>query len=116
MSRYRSATSWGSASDIPETVPGSTDGYTGGTPLCGEGQVLDAYPVVMSAEEPLFRIVRGVPTAEELAALVGAIVVRTRPAAATAPAAVSQWARSARPAGAAPAAGPGAWRASGLPR
>ncbi|MBC9004169.1 acyl-CoA carboxylase subunit epsilon, partial [Micromonospora aurantiaca (nom. illeg.)] len=29
----------------------------------------------MSAEEPLFRIVRGVPTAEELAALVGAIVV-----------------------------------------
>ncbi|MCI4067126.1 acyl-CoA carboxylase subunit epsilon, partial [Micromonospora sp. R77] len=39
----------------------------------------------MSAEEPLFRVVRGVPTAEELAALVGAIVVRTRPAAAPAP-------------------------------
>ncbi|NED49626.1 acyl-CoA carboxylase subunit epsilon, partial [Micromonospora aurantiaca] len=47
----------------------------------------------MSAEEPLFRIVRGVPTAEELAALVGAIVVRTRPAPAAAPAPVSQWAR-----------------------
>ena len=35
----------------------------------------------MSAEEPLFRVVRGVPTAEELAALVGAIIVRSRPAA-----------------------------------
>lgn len=69
----------------------------------------------MSAEEPLFRVVRGVPTAEELAALVGAIVVRSRPAAAPAPTAVSAWARSARPA-AAFAAGPGAWRASGLPR
>ncbi|MFU8852119.1 acyl-CoA carboxylase subunit epsilon [Micromonospora sp. SL1-18] len=70
----------------------------------------------MPAEEPLFRIVRGVPTAEELAALVGAIVARVRPAAAPAPAAASQWARSARPAGAALVAGPGAWRASGLPR
>lgn len=70
----------------------------------------------MSAEEPLFRVVRGVPTAEELAALVGAIVVRTRPAAAPAPVAGSTWARSARPAAAAFAAGPGAWRASGLPR
>ncbi|ATO15031.1 hypothetical protein CO540_15340 [Micromonospora sp. WMMA2032] len=70
----------------------------------------------MSAEEPMFRIVRGVPTAEELAALVGAIVVRTRPVAVAAPAAVSHWSRSARPAGASPLAGPGAWRASGLPR
>ncbi|MCW3838786.1 acyl-CoA carboxylase subunit epsilon [Micromonospora yasonensis] len=70
----------------------------------------------MSAEEPLFRIVRGVPTAEELAALVGAIVVRTRPTAAPAPAPVSHWARSARPVGAALATGPGAWRAAGLPR
>lgn len=70
----------------------------------------------MSAEEPLFRIVRGVPTAEELAALVGAIVVRTRPATTPAPAPVSHWARSARPAGKAPVAGRGAWRTSGLPR
>ncbi|WP_064447652.1 acyl-CoA carboxylase subunit epsilon [Micromonospora sp. NBRC 110037] len=70
----------------------------------------------MSAEEPLFRIVRGVPTAEELAALVGAIMVRTRPAQAATPAPVSQWARSARPALACPVAGAGAWRASGLPR
>ncbi|MEU5938373.1 acyl-CoA carboxylase subunit epsilon [Micromonospora sp. NPDC047548] len=70
----------------------------------------------MSAEEPLFRVVRGVPTADELAALVGAIVVRSRSAAAPAPVTTSAWARSGRPAVAAPAAGPGAWRASGLPR
>ncbi|RKN43604.1 acyl-CoA carboxylase subunit epsilon [Micromonospora endolithica] len=70
----------------------------------------------MSAEEPLFRVVRGVPTAEELAALVGVVTLRSRPAAGPAPVPTSAWARSARPAGAAPAAGPGAWRASGLPR
>ncbi|WP_410809847.1 acyl-CoA carboxylase subunit epsilon [Micromonospora sp. 067-2] len=70
----------------------------------------------MSAEEPLFRVVRGVPTAEELAALVGAIVVRSRPAAAPAPVTASAWARSARPAGTALAAGPGGWRSAGLPR
>ncbi|MGI5525469.1 acyl-CoA carboxylase subunit epsilon [Micromonospora sp. CA-259024] len=64
----------------------------------------------MSAEEPLFRVVRGVPTAEELAALVGAIVVRSRPAAAPEPATASAWARSGRP------AGPRGWRAAGLPR
>ncbi|GIM84942.1 acyl-CoA carboxylase subunit epsilon [Salinispora arenicola] len=70
----------------------------------------------MSAEEPLFRVVHGTPTAEELAALVGTIVVRTRPATAPAPNPVSTWARSARPAGTGHTAGPGAWRASALPR
>ncbi|WP_433531464.1 acyl-CoA carboxylase subunit epsilon [Micromonospora sp. CA-263727] len=70
----------------------------------------------MSVEEPLFRLVRGVPTAEELAALVGAIVARSRPMAGPAPTPVSAWARSGRPAGAGLAPGPGAWRASGLPR
>ncbi|MEV4820294.1 acyl-CoA carboxylase subunit epsilon [Micromonospora sp. NPDC049274] len=64
----------------------------------------------MSAEEPLFRVVRGVPTAEELAALVGALIVRSRRAAAPAPASTSAWARSGRP------AGRDTWRASGLPR
>ncbi|WP_234587403.1 acyl-CoA carboxylase subunit epsilon [Micromonospora sp. MH99] len=64
----------------------------------------------MSAEEPLFRVVRGVPTAEELAALVGAVIARSRPAATPAPAATSAWARSGRP------ARPDTWRASGLPR
>ncbi|MFG1868973.1 acyl-CoA carboxylase epsilon subunit [Micromonospora arborensis] len=64
----------------------------------------------MSAEEPLFRVVRGVPTAEELAALVGAIIVRSRPASAPAPAAPSTWARSGRP------ATRDGWRTAGLPR
>ncbi|MGW5559107.1 acyl-CoA carboxylase subunit epsilon [Micromonospora sp. NPDC003944] len=64
----------------------------------------------MSAEEPLFRVVRGVPTAEELAALVGAIIIRSRPAAAPAPATTSAWARSSRPGTSR------GWRASGLPR
>ncbi|WKU04159.1 acyl-CoA carboxylase epsilon subunit [Micromonospora sp. HUAS LYJ1] len=70
----------------------------------------------MSAEEPLFRVVRGVPTAEELAALVGAIALRSRPADPPPPVAASAWARSARPVGATPAPGRDAWRASGLPR
>ncbi|MEU7980383.1 acyl-CoA carboxylase subunit epsilon [Micromonospora sp. NPDC049081] len=70
----------------------------------------------MSAEEPLFRVVRGVPTAEELAALVGAITLRSRPAGTPRPAAGSTWARSARPVGAVPLPGRAAWRTSGLPR
>ncbi|TCB99816.1 acyl-CoA carboxylase subunit epsilon [Micromonospora zingiberis] len=70
----------------------------------------------MSGEEPLLRIVRGVPTAEELAALVGAIVARPRPAAGPAPAPTSAWARSGRPNNAQHRPGPGAWRAAGLPR
>ncbi|MFC8846091.1 MULTISPECIES: acyl-CoA carboxylase epsilon subunit [unclassified Micromonospora] len=70
----------------------------------------------MSADEPLVRVTRGVPTAEELAVLVGVIVARSRPAAAPAPAEPSAWARSGRPGGAVLAARPGAWRASGLPR
>jgi hypothetical protein len=63
----------------------------------------------MSAEEPLFRVVRGMPTADELAALVGAVILRSRPTAAAAPATASAWARSGRP------ARPHTWRASGLP-
>ncbi|MCW6004581.1 acyl-CoA carboxylase subunit epsilon [Micromonospora sp. CPCC 205371] len=52
----------------------------------------------MSEPEPMFRVVRGTPTAEELAALVGAVLSRTR-ATNPAPPAVSHWARSARPGG-----------------
>jgi hypothetical protein len=59
------------------------------------------------------RIVRGVPTDEELAALIG--VLRILPAGApAAPASVSRWARSARPG--LPERGPTAWRAAALPR
>lgn len=68
----------------------------------------------MSAEEPLLRVIRGTPTAEELAALVGAIVVRSRPMTPPAPAATSAWARSGRPAATTLRAG--AWHAAGLPR
>ncbi|MEH0929467.1 acyl-CoA carboxylase subunit epsilon [Micromonospora sp. CPCC 205558] len=64
----------------------------------------------MSAEEPLFRVVRGVPTAEELAALVGAIIIRSRPTTTPAPAAASAWVRSGRPGNSR------GWRAAGLPR
>ena len=70
----------------------------------------------MCGEEPLLRVVRGVPTAEELAALVGAIVARSRPTAGPTPAPASTWARSGRPSNAGQLPGPGAWRASGLPR
>ncbi|WP_089247211.1 acyl-CoA carboxylase subunit epsilon [Asanoa hainanensis] len=66
------------------------------------------------SEEPLFKVTRGVPTAEQLAALVGALSVRLRPAPGGASPVSSLWTRSARP-GAVPP-GPGAWRASGLPR
>ncbi|MDG4833321.1 acyl-CoA carboxylase subunit epsilon [Solwaraspora sp. WMMD1047] len=68
-------------------------------------------------QEPVFRVVRGVPTAQELAALVGVLGTR-RPTARTAPPAVSTWARSARPGWSRmPArACPDAWRSSGLPR
>lgn len=49
------------------------------------------------AEEPLFKVVRGTPTAEEVAAIVG--VLFSRPAAAAvAPQPVSRWRQSARPA------------------
>lgn len=70
--------------------------------------------------EPLFRVVRGTPTPEELAALVGVIVARSRPTG-TASRPRSLWVRHARPGAVAhsglPARpGTGAWRASALPR
>jgi hypothetical protein len=68
----------------------------------------------------VFRVVRGVPTAAELAALVGVLGLR-RPTARSGPPVVSTWARSARPGWSAanglPARPyPGAWRSSALPR
>ncbi|WP_344616587.1 acyl-CoA carboxylase subunit epsilon [Dactylosporangium salmoneum] len=48
------------------------------------------------SEEPLFRVVRGTPTAEEVAAIVGALFsLAPTPPAPVAPR--SRWARSARP-------------------
>jgi hypothetical protein len=64
---------------------------------------------------PTVRVVRGTPTPEELAALVGALfAMRTGASAAGARPAASRWRVSARPT--IPLrAGPGAWRASALP-
>jgi hypothetical protein len=64
------------------------------------------------APEPLIRVVRGTPTPEEVAALVGVLVRHARPAAAPQPAAASLWAASARPGF---ARHPGSWRAGALP-
>ncbi|MFC4999132.1 acyl-CoA carboxylase subunit epsilon [Dactylosporangium cerinum] len=53
---------------------------------------------VTVTEEPLFKVVRGTPTAEEVAAIVGALFSRPAVAeAAPAPAPVSRWRQSARP-------------------
>ncbi|HWG98826.1 MAG TPA: acyl-CoA carboxylase subunit epsilon [Pilimelia sp.] len=69
---------------------------------------------------PLVRVVRGSPTAEELAALVGVLVTRTGEPADTAAGgpAPSAWVASGRPepTGVPGAPGPGAWRRSALPR
>ncbi|WP_071810204.1 acyl-CoA carboxylase subunit epsilon [Couchioplanes caeruleus] len=63
-------------------------------------------------EEPLVSVVRGAPTAEELAALVGALVgASTGTDAAKSRTSTNPWLRSARP-----GAGRGSWRESSLPR
>ena len=63
--------------------------------------------------EPTIRIIRGTPTAPELAALVG--VLRGLPRRAIEAPVISRWAMSTRPTFAL-RAGPGAWRTSALPR
>ena len=63
-------------------------------------------------EEPLVRVVRGTPTPEEVAALVGVLVSRSMTADTTVSLpSISAWERSARP-----YAGPASWRESTLPR
>ncbi|MFI5958394.1 acyl-CoA carboxylase subunit epsilon [Cryptosporangium sp. NPDC051539] len=66
--------------------------------------------------EPVLRILRGTPTAEELAALVGVLAARSAAAVPSGPRARELWRRQEARIGAPLAAGPGAWRASGLPR
>jgi hypothetical protein len=70
---------------------------------------------------PVLRIVRGTPTPEEVAALVGALFSRSPGAAADSPAPDSAWVRSARPgafdrSGLPARPGRAGWRASTLPR
>ena len=71
------------------------------------------------AEE--FRIVRGVPTDEELAAIVGVLMMRAAALLVPGPEPDNAWVTSARPAYAYPDGRPSrpgrsAWRGSGLPR
>jgi Acyl-CoA carboxylase epsilon subunit len=63
---------------------------------------------------PALRVVRGTPTAEELAALVGVLFSRRSEPAPVEPPTPSRWRASALP-GVPLRAGRGAWRASGLP-
>jgi hypothetical protein len=67
------------------------------------------------SDDAMFRVVRGTPTAEELAAIVGVLWSRRQAAAgAPAPAPVSRWRASALPpAGRLPRPGVGAWRSAG---
>jgi len=66
-------------------------------------------------EVPELRVIRGTPTAEEVAALVGVLLLGRRQAPAAPAVAVSRWRVSARPtAGLRP--GAGGWRVSALPR
>jgi acyl-CoA carboxylase epsilon subunit-like protein len=65
------------------------------------------------SDEPLFRIVRGTPTPEELAAIVGVLWARRQAAAADPVRPVSRWRASAAPrAGRLPHPAPGAWSAA----
>ena len=64
---------------------------------------------------PLLRVVRGNPSAEELAALIAVVAVRASGAAAPEPAPPSRWASRAAGLRRPLSPGPGAWRASGLP-
>jgi Acyl-CoA carboxylase epsilon subunit len=66
-------------------------------------------------EEPCFRVIRGTPSVEELAALVGVLVRRSRPGAPAPPPPRSRWRASGLPA-TPPRPGPGAWRAATQPR
>ena len=65
-------------------------------------------------DDPLIRVVRGTPTAEEVAALVGALLTRAPGDEPPAPA-PSRWVASGRPT-VPPRPGPGAWVAAALPR
>jgi hypothetical protein len=67
------------------------------------------------------RIVRGVPTDEELAAIVGVLMLRPPMAPAQRTVSTNRWTASSRPGYAYPDGrptrpGPGAWRACALPR
>ncbi len=65
---------------------------------------------------PLLRVVRGEPTAEELAALVAVLTARSASAGSTARARRTAWNAPSRLVRPAVTPEPGGWRASALPR
>jgi hypothetical protein len=67
------------------------------------------------SDQPHLRLVRGEPTAEELAALVAVLAARSRPAAPAARPIRSTWADPAHRLRVAGRPGPNAWRRSALP-
>ena len=67
-------------------------------------------------ERPLLRVLRGAPSAEELAALVAVVAARAAAAGETAPARRTAWNAPARLVRTPVHAGSGGWRASALPR
>lgn len=71
--------------------------------------------MVPVTETPYLRVVRGEPTAEELAALVAVLAARSAAAPAPARRPRSAWADPTRRLGVTHRAGPGAWRRSTLP-
>ena len=67
----------------------------------------------MSEDRPHLRVVRGEPTAEEIAALTVVVAAMSQRRARKRPAAVGAWASYADGHRIAPMPGPGGWRASG---
>ena len=70
----------------------------------------------MTGPQPLLRVVRGGPAAEEIAALAVVLAAKlaARPARERPPGPAGGWADRARALHVPPAPGPGAWRRSGL--
>jgi hypothetical protein len=69
-----------------------------------------------SVDTPQLKVVAGSPTAEELAALVTVLAVRSAPSSTEPPPVPSLWRDHTLRLGLPPRPGPRAWRASGLPR
>ncbi len=69
----------------------------------------------MSDRQPLLRVVRGEPTAEELAALTVVVATLSRRRPRRRPAPVGAWASPSHLLRRPLAAGPGGWRAAGQP-
>ena len=67
------------------------------------------------SDRPLLQVVRGVPTPEELAAVVALLSVQPAAAPPAAVAPPSLWSSAARAVRRPLPSGPGAWRASSLP-